>query len=1315
MGGLIGRFYETDNKEYVIANCVVGSSNSTLSLKATANPDPGDKIMVVAGGLVGNIECSGITKITNCSVIGDGNSILQGTDSAAGMIGYANTYTKNGKMIYYDTCTVDGLRLRGYLRVAGVEGKRNYDIPNAYPWEVVSTFYNVQVTNCEGYVYNLNEVYNEAGDANEIASGGLVAYSRGRVNAVNCNISNVHLKGDDVYASGGVTGRTGGTFGSVRVANTSITDCTLMGACVGGIAGRVDASLGEGVTTASKINIKNNKILSYYTSEKTKYNTLHEQFAGGMYGFWKNVSYYNIMGDNVLIENNLIGMLPIKTNTILKYNYVGGIGGLINCVVKMKTVELNNNIISILDKEAILGAASSANVPIVDYLSSSDFGIWSLDGEGNKKVAADKVETVYPVLFDSVNKKLDSYREFENQNELLPYIQTVGLMFGRMTEKHDKMARLTDVKVSYDEEIRIYRPAIDVGTTDNSNLHGTKYRYQIVYGENKDQKSLIDETGVDHESIPNAMGMNGEYYQFGDLLGLWDYYQKETDKKYTYRLDPDSKGNYYHGTLKNVKTSIEEILSGTYYDEEEKYRSIYTNAEGDVIPMLVYDNNESLDVVINTVLNVLTNAGGNLKENNMINGNFASVTPIKMEVKDGVVSQSENGSLQPSIIATNVKNSTVDLTVNSLGYDEQTDSKNGTFTVLRVKYCWKYSSGSNAIIYNAAGDKYVTDDTCEMIVDIPIYLERVLEYQTHFTGVLGSEYYLDNLLTNGKNNLLTLKDTYTAYVEYVYNDAYDKYNSKMTKEICYKRTLAAGYETISKGTKFILIDLNNNGHAYYYKVEQDTQSVPFGAFQDANGNSYQEIPISLMNSISSENMDNTLYEMHENDEHKSMPSSYYAMQQYIILVDSSEIISEVENYAYQFVVQPIKNENEVLLRRSIEKKCPEACKLEITEYQGLSGSFDEENTKIEGEISPESSVTIDLDYTISAPTAYWNYLSANKDSTLAQYLDVAIYLEQNGNRVALPSGTQVVFTKGDETIVGVMQGNTILYQYKDSGKVYDLNELSMNTRIQGTIELDFSSADFSTFNSGEYNVVLELLKTKDAQFPMGGDVLDSYQLTVNSITKKNLGFAIEPEDLLTLGMNGYLPEESDRGIIDCDVRIDFSDYFNMLGIPTSEMNALEQKYFTVEFTLEKKVKGNNGILRYEPYDGDLVKLYFGDSQKANLENYNGSKVVYKFAENYIRSSQREEKYVVSFPYTVKVDVDGLVEAYDDITNYRVVANLYLSDGMPSGTAANLAEEATEGCEIYVSPNATIPGGAESMEDFFVFTIAKIKTDLDVTK
>ena len=121
----------------------------------------------------------------------------------------------------------------------------------------------------------------------------------------------------------------------------------ILGACVGGIAGRVDASLGEGVTTASKINIKNNKILSYYTSEKTKYNTLHEQFAGGMYGFWKNVSYYNIMGDNVLIENNLIGMLPIKTNTILKYNYVGGIGGLINCVVKMKTVELNNNIISI--------------------------------------------------------------------------------------------------------------------------------------------------------------------------------------------------------------------------------------------------------------------------------------------------------------------------------------------------------------------------------------------------------------------------------------------------------------------------------------------------------------------------------------------------------------------------------------------------------------------------------------------------------------------------------------------------------------------------------------------------------------------------------------------------------------------------------------------------------------------------------------------------------------------------------------------------------------------------------------------------------
>lgn len=1316
MGGLIGRLYETGNTEYAFTNCTIGSTSSSLSLMATDNPDTNIQRMVITGGLAGNIECAGKTKFTGCSVIGnaDGTSTLKGTDSAAGMNGLVNTYVKAESKVYYDNCSVKNLKINGYLRAAGIEAKRDYDQQYGIT-EISSTFYRVKVSDCELYSYSQNEIVDPAGDTSQSAVGGLVAYISGKADAVDCTITNVQMKGEDVYAAGGVVGRTGGYLGIVRVAKLSVVDSTIMGACAGGIVGRVDGNYVINQTTASEIEIRNNKIISYYEDTQTAYNTTHYQYVGGLYGYWKNESNYNIIGDKILLENNLIGLLPIKADGNQGYRcsylYVGGIAGKICCRANIKTIEMKNNIVSILDKEEILKDAQSKTPSTIDYLKSSDFGILQEDGSDNKVVTAQKVETVHPVLYDSVDNEFEPYTSFVNQNHLLPYIRTTGLMFGCLGSTNDKFVWLTDVRVDYDESIRIYRPATDVGANDNSTIYNGKYMYHIVYGENEGQQIQTDETDVDNESIPEAMEIGDGYYQFGDLLNIWNFYQQETDKKYAYRLGAQSNGTYYRGSSSK---SIGEILSGTYYDESAGYRSIYTNADDDVIPMLVYDNEEGLDIVINTVLSVLTNYGGLLTEANATNGNVTNVTPIKMEVKEGIVTQSKDSSQEPSITVTKGNNSTLNCNVNSSGYDVQTDPKNGTFTVLRVEYKW--DNTNNTIAYNDAGNVYSTDSKHTMIIDIPIYLEKVLEYQTHITGVQGAEYYLDNLLTNGESSILTLRDTYTAYVEYIYNDAYDKYNSELTKEICFKRTQAAGNETISEGTKFVLIDLTNNGHAYYYKVERNMQSVPFNAFKDSTGATYQEATIKSLSQTGSESMDHTLYSKHEDADNKSMPGSYYAAQQYIILVDSSEMISDVENYAYQFVVQPIEAENETLLRRSIEKKCPETCKLEITEYQGIKGTFDEENTKITGEISPESNVTINLDYTISAPTAYWNYIGANKNSILSQYLDVAIYLDQNGNRVALPTGTQVIFNTAsneDEPIVGVMQGNAILYRYKDAGIEYDLNELTCNTKIQGSIELDFSNADFVGFNSGEYNVVLELLKTKDADFPMGGDVLDTYKLTVKSTAKKNLGFALEPKDLLTLGMNGYLPEESDSGVIDYDMRIDFSDYFNGSGIASSEMKALKDKYFTVEYSIEKKVKDENGKLSYEPYNGNLVKVYFGNSQKENIGD--GSKVVYKFSEDYIKSGEGEDKYVVSFPYTVKADVKQLLAQYDTITNYRVVAKLYLSDGMPTGASETLATESTDGCDIYVSPNATIESTADGMEDFFIFTVAKIKTDLDITQ
>lgn len=1303
MGGLIGRLYQTGTSDYIFTACTIGSTDGDISMKAAAAKS--DTNRVFTGGLIGGINCHAKTKITNCSVVGneDGTSVLQSTDTAAGMVGLAKSYVAVNNLnnnIFYESCNVSNLTINGYVRTAGVEGKREYGLPNSTAIEVVSKFHNVKVMDCE--LYNMDEYGDSAVTNSAIVSGGLQGYTRGYTVAVDCEITNVHMKGKTTRGAGGLVGKCEDPYGYVRAANIKVSHSTIAGASAGGLVGismRSSYSNSRVSCNFSQITLENNKIISHY------YDSNPPQYAGGIYGYSIEYKERAIEGDNITLDGNLIAVVPTDSSNIVGRTYVGGIVGKMEAVSHFAHVTMKNNIVSMLDPTSIQSRLNDLvregtlpeNSTMSDYFIHNSFGIW--DGYGN--VTEAKVQDVCPVLFNSKDKTFNNYGgEFTEESDLLPYTQTVALLYGGAVLGKSNESRVYDLQVHYDDELRKYRPAVDLGKSDNNSISGLEYAYKIVYGKYEESEYINNQDAIGKVVQPAA------YYQFGDLKKIWADYKVATDKKYAYHLENNS-------LLKNLSgLTTDSILASNYYDDEEtNYQSIYVDEAQNPIPMLVYDNNQSLDVLVNTVIKVLTNNGGSLVDLNSAKG--ATITPKKMIIEDGRVRELTNGEGgEASVKVVQGNNNIWNLQINSNGYDVQTSGDSGTFTMLHVEY--SYQNKNYSFEYNDTNGSYMSKQKQSMSLDIPIYIEKVLEYQNHITGVQGAEYYLNNLLANGKSSLQTLRDTYTAYVEYDYNDAYEKYNSQLFKEICFKDPTTHVAKNIPKNTKFVLIDITNQGHVYYYKTTENITAVSLSEFADSSGVAYEEQNVANLEGL--DDMSNTMYKLHMVDNTETLAGTTHAMQQYLLLVDTSEVTDGATNYAYELIVQPDEDKCAALLKRAIEKICPRACKLVITEYQGLSGAFDKSETDVTGEISQESTVTIDLDYTISAPPAYWTYLEANKESSISQYLDVAIYLEQNGNKIALPTGTQVIFNNGsDEPIVGVMQGNAILYRYKDAGIEYDLNELTCDTKITGSIELDFSNADFVGFNSGEYNVVLELLKTKDADFPMGGDVLDTYKLTVKSTAKKNLGFALEPKDLLTLGMNGYLPEESDSGVIDYDMKIDFSDYFNGFGIASSEMNALKDKYFTVEYSIEKKVKDENGKLSYKPYEGNLVKVYFGDSQKANIEDCDGSKVVYKFSEDYIKSGEGEDKYVVSFPYTVKADVDELLKTYEDITNYRVVAKLYLSDSKPTGASETKATESTEGCEIYVSPDATIESTADGMEDFFIFTVAKIKTDLDITQ
>ncbi|MBR1693628.1 MAG: hypothetical protein IJ711_12780, partial [Lachnospiraceae bacterium] len=397
----------------------------------------------------------------------------------------------------------------------------------------------------------------------------------------------------------------------------------------------------------------------------------------------------------------------------------------------------------------------------------------------------------------------------------------------------------------------------------------------------------------------------------------------------------------------------------------------------------------------------------------------------------------------------------------------------------------------------------------------------------------------------------------------------------------------------------------------------------------------------------------------------------------------------------------------------------EDCSLLVTEIDGVKAKFTS-NTAVTGEIAEGSKgLAIDIEYDVYANEAYWDYVNMLREAEKTEeFLDIAIYLKDTeGNRVSLPPGTNAIFN--EESSVPVDNG-AIIYFYKDSrlgdGKDrYSLLKVDGNRTVTGTLNLNFDTADFTEFQDGTYTIYLELLKTKERDFPMGGDRLDLFQSNLTTRTIRQLGFSLETKDLITLGMNGYLPQETDQGIIDFDMFIDFSDYVpKTIFSNRTAFEELAQKYFTVDYQVLRKQQRADGSYEYVPYTGDAVQVFWGDSDSGMTQS--GKTVVFKFSKNTMEKGNRglstltSNDSVVTYPYTLKVDVDKLLERNDQITNYRLQGNIYISDTPPAGVTGMPAPE--NDVDAYQFASAT-PSG-ESLKDFIVFTIAKIKTDLDVT-
>ena len=424
-----------------------------------------------------------------------------------------------------------------------------------------------------------------------------------------------------------------------------------------------------------------------------------------------------------------------------------------------------------------------------------------------------------------------------------------------------------------------------------------------------------------------------------------------------------------------------------------------------------------------------------------------------------------------------------------------------------------------------------------------------------------------------------------------------------------------------------------------------------------------------------------------------------AVENYLLLVDTSQVDKDEkatrENAVYHIHtdISDLEEENPRLYSRI---EYTEHCYVTVNETLGISCEFTEDPV-LDGAITEGGSVEFTMEYSVEISAAWQN---ANRD--IPTYLDIAISLQKKVDnitqKVALPAGTQVYFEilNDDSTstrldTVYVIQGNGIsdVYYYANSNEPLDITTLATDTTYTNKVRviLDFSMADMSAFenvgNDAEYGIAADLLISTDQENPGNGEVRDSVYRTVKVDVSSELGFALQPNELIRLGINRYQPSDTDTGIMPFAAKIAFPEDYTQEDV--------KDKYYSIVYQIEEKTTRQEDISApiYQLYTGNDAKLYLGTEADASKElefKRNGSV-------KYYYSSLTDTDLAISDNIE---EVDFVLEAGEnmDFTNYRITGYLIISD--------------------YELPNpvSEIQDNSDLNSDLFVYTIANIKTDLN---
>lgn len=1179
---------------------------------------------------------------------------------------------------------------------------------------------------------------------------------------------------DDNYAAGGILGRTDRYFTAFNLKDIRVGDgCAVAGVHAGGLIGRVSNGYTVPMNLDGDILVGCSHNVDPETGEPTTPATYSEdaektavfalKYAGGLYGWHQSsgeeksqavvrvcglrIGCYDSVDDGseaaaggiagkreisgmvkydegMAVENCVFAVNHVRSNPLVA---AGGIYGVMTGTntAYLYRPELKNNSVGFMD-----GLKSVAKLRSI--------------GSAGGDTDSDKLKLLYNDGdgLDKANAKIwNEVKDSVTEDKLGDYAIRFGNYIGYSTGGVFYALRPS---LTFDNNT-VSRPVTDVGNesrqaTNYDEEYGYGYPYawrkncHIIYldGMENAVKGVIPDS---LQLTVNGAKVPGHLFEAVDTIaGQYSKDAKGDTLINNYRLHAKMDGTRY-------------IFSpdGGGFKETSYYTKTFTDdTEAPYREHLVFDGIVP-QTAIDSIIGILTNMGGVIKPSGTeVNNAILKITAVRAKINNnGTMEKLTSGTASLKVVGNRYVQNEPNV------YDDiDKNDQSRTITLLQILYSWE-----------GIRDKKQKAE----VLYIPVCVMQRVDLYSDLHIMEGERYALTDAnneeisLTSDNTTLkLSHNSTFTLFSEFGYSDGRKKEDFQgfeVVKTLTFERfngkydnkgNAIWEYADLPVGLRLTLLDVQTN-RAYYYQIAAEDNAdekkgrIDFTSFLDDDNKP-------LVTRKLSEVMSSTSYQYRNRT---SMKGKDFGVEQFFIYVDSTDV-KDMEAVIYKVHVdtgktaEASKNFIDNTESGGIEINWDAGLEIQFydkKEKRAESASVSEPVTSVTGAISRTESLKINTRFAITAHNVYWDEKATAGTTYIdsinnGKYLDIAVYLyDSSMKQVPFPSSTTVFWTGPDgEKEQKTITQETVLYGYKEwGGTNYDFQIANVSRNIVDAetiqvgaagvnvsnechLELDFSTANLDDYIGNTYNVVVELRRSSDPAYPLGGDVVDETTGSVQCTGNKEYAVAMAVDNSLNLGINTYNQTETVHKI-PFQTKLDFSGW--IINHRDADITRCADKNYRVTYRLKRKEKtpGGGGYV-YNSVDkgvaakrlGRAFRLLLTDSegnaspQTLELKKYGTGEneewvyqTVMQFSKKQIVDGDGTGIiYVTGWNAVLSVDTEELED--EDYSNYQLEVTILPYD--KTLTADQIPVDDTD-----------LKEGEKAWSDYYIFTIARLKTDI----